>query len=33
MQKTAVVAVNYVVWVPKYKVYEKRTSRHMVGVR
>lgn len=28
MQKTVVVAVNYVVWVPKYKVYEKRVSRH-----
>lgn len=31
MQKTVVVAVNYAVWVPKYKVYEKRVSRHMVG--
>eukprot|EP00983_Pelagomonas_calceolata_P101695 1158726-Pelagomonas_calceolata.AAC.10 len=30
MQKTVVVAVNYVVWVPKYGVYEKRVSRHMV---
>jgi len=29
MQKTVVVAVNYVVWVPKYGVYEKRVSRHM----
>lgn len=29
MQKSVVVAVTYVVWVPKYKVYEKRVSRHM----
>ncbi|KAG2490791.1 hypothetical protein HYH03_010713 [Edaphochlamys debaryana] len=28
MQKTVVVAVSYVVWVPKYKVYQKRVSRH-----
>jgi hypothetical protein len=32
MQKTVVVAVSYVVWVPKYKVYEKRVGRHMVCV-
>ena len=31
MQKTAVVAVSYCVWVPKYKVYERRMSRHMVS--
>jgi hypothetical protein len=30
MQKTVVVAVSYVVWVPRYKVYEKRVGRHMV---
>lgn len=30
MQKTVVVAVSYVVWMPKYKVYQKRTSRHKV---
>jgi hypothetical protein len=30
MQKTVVVAVNYVVWVPRYHVYEKRVGRHMV---
>jgi ribosomal protein S17 len=30
MQKSVVVAVNYVVWVPKYGVYEKRVGRHMV---
>lgn len=30
MQKTVVVAVSYVVWVPKYKVYERRVARHMV---
>nr|8A22_Bq Chain Bq, uS17m [Polytomella magna]8APN_Bq Chain Bq, uS17m [Polytomella magna]8APO_Bq Chain Bq, uS17m [Polytomella magna] len=29
MQKGVVVAVNYVVWIPKYKVYERRTARHM----
>lgn len=29
MQKTVVVAVSYVVWVPRYKVYEKRVGRHM----
>ncbi|GLC41649.1 hypothetical protein PLESTB_000693000 [Pleodorina starrii] len=28
MQKTVVVAVSYVVWIPKYKVYQKRVSRH-----
>ncbi|KAG2434783.1 hypothetical protein HXX76_007668 [Chlamydomonas incerta] len=28
MQKTVVVAVSYVVWVPKYKVYQKRVARH-----
>lgn len=28
MQKTVVVAVDYVVWQPKLKVYEKRTSKH-----
>jgi len=28
MQKTAVVAVDYVVWRPKLKVYEKRISKH-----
>ncbi|GAX81917.1 hypothetical protein CEUSTIGMA_g9345.t1 [Chlamydomonas eustigma] len=28
MQKTAVVAVHYAIWVPKYKVYQKRVSRH-----
>jgi small subunit ribosomal protein S17 len=28
MQKTVVVAVDYVVWRPKYKKYEKRTSKH-----
>lgn len=28
MQKTVVVAVDYVVWRPKHKVYEKRTSKH-----
>lgn len=28
MQKTVVVAVDYVVWRPKLKVYEKRTSKH-----
>jgi ribosomal protein S17 len=32
MQRTVVVAVSYVVWVPKYKVYERRVSRHMVRV-
>lgn len=31
MQKTAVVAVHYALWVPKYKVYQKRVSRHPVG--
>jgi hypothetical protein len=31
MQKTVVVAVSYCVWVPRYQVYEKRVSRHMVG--
>jgi hypothetical protein len=31
MQKTAVVAVHYAMWVPKYKVYQKRVSRHKVG--
>lgn len=30
MQKTVVVAVSYVVWMPKYKVYQKRVSRHKV---
>jgi hypothetical protein len=30
MQKTVVVAVSYVVWIPKYKVYQKRVSRHKV---
>ncbi len=30
MQKTVVVACSYVIWVPKYKVYEKRVARHMV---
>ncbi|KAG1670455.1 hypothetical protein FOA52_010191 [Chlamydomonas sp. UWO 241] len=30
MQKTAVVAVHYALWVPKYKVYQKRVSRHKV---
>mmetsp|Transcript_31301 Transcript_31301/g.69684 ORF Transcript_31301/g.69684 Transcript_31301/m.69684 type:complete len:152 (-) Transcript_31301:642-1097(-) len=29
MQKTVVVAVSYAVWVPKYKVYQRRVSRHM----
>eukprot|EP00798_Chlamydomonas_sp_ICE-L_P025297 gene25297-10951_t len=29
MQKTVVVTVSYCVWVPKYKVYERRMSRHM----
>lgn len=33
MQKTVVVAVSYVVWVPKYGVYEKRVSRHMVSLQ
>lgn len=28
MQKTVVVAVDYVVWRPKLKVYEKRMSKH-----
>jgi small subunit ribosomal protein S17 len=28
MQKTVVVAVDYVVWRPKNKIYEKRTSKH-----
>lgn len=28
MQKTVVVAVDYVVWQPKLKVYEKRISKH-----
>jgi small subunit ribosomal protein S17 len=28
MQKTVVVAVDYVVWRPKVKAYEKRTSKH-----
>ncbi|KAF8073017.1 rpsQ [Scenedesmus sp. PABB004] len=28
MQKTVVVAVDYVVWRPKLKVYEKRTAKH-----
>jgi small subunit ribosomal protein S17 len=28
MQKTVVVAVNYLVWQPKLKVYEKRISKH-----
>jgi ribosomal protein S17 len=28
MQKTAVVAVHYALWVSKYKVYQKRVSRH-----
>lgn len=28
MQKTVVVAVDYVVWRPKLKVYEKRTHKH-----
>uniref|UniRef100_A0A383W9C0 30S ribosomal protein S17, chloroplastic n=1 Tax=Tetradesmus obliquus TaxID=3088 RepID=A0A383W9C0_TETOB len=28
MQKTVVVAVDYVVWRPKIKAYEKRTSKH-----
>ncbi|GIL54979.1 hypothetical protein Vafri_10658 [Volvox africanus] len=28
MQKTVVVAVRYVLWIPKYKVYQKRISRH-----
>jgi small subunit ribosomal protein S17 len=28
MQKTVVVAVDYVVWRPKIKMYEKRTSKH-----
>lgn len=28
MQKTVVVAVDYVVWQPKLKVYEKRVSKH-----
>lgn len=32
MQKTVVVAVSYVVWVPKYKVYQKRVARHKVRV-
>ena len=31
MQKTCVVAVHYALWVPKYKVYQKRVSRHQVG--
>lgn len=31
MRKTVVVAVGYVVWVPKYKVYERRVSRFKVG--
>ena len=31
MQKTVVVAVHYVVWVPKYKVYQRRVARHMVS--
>ncbi len=30
MQKTAVVAVHYAVWVNKYKVYQRRVSRHQV---
>uniref|UniRef100_A0A7R9VU41 30S ribosomal protein S17, chloroplastic n=1 Tax=Chlamydomonas euryale TaxID=1486919 RepID=A0A7R9VU41_9CHLO len=30
MQKTVVVAVHYVIWVPKYKVYQRRVSRHKV---
>lgn len=28
MQKTVVVAIDYVVWRPKLKVYEKRTHKH-----
>mmetsp|Transcript_30025 Transcript_30025/g.54903 ORF Transcript_30025/g.54903 Transcript_30025/m.54903 type:complete len:152 (-) Transcript_30025:303-758(-) len=29
MNKSVVVAVSYVVWIPKYKVYERRYARHM----
>lgn len=28
MQKTVVVAVHYAIWVPKYKAYQRRASRH-----
>eukprot|EP00775_Hariotina_reticulata_P003250 gene3250-3528_t len=28
MQKTVVVAVSYLVWQPKLKVFEKRISKH-----
>lgn len=31
MRKTINVAVQYVAWIPKYKVYQKRTRKHMVS--